>query len=230
MCGLVGIENLRPDTSQRKSPLAKLFATVGLWKDVRIWLLAPTNVTFGFSAAYLNGYFNATYEGPDLGVKALGILTAVTVGGAAILSKVYGKIGQTMGKGTVICIGAVSFAGIPLLVLTTDCCESFGWFIVIFYILQGSGRAVYESTNKAVFSDFFTGDSTEGAFANCSMQMSIASAVLFFNSGKFSGHTLAYMVMASALVTPLTFAAASMTKGGLSSPREEDEPIMANKA
>jgi MFS family permease len=197
---------------EKKSPLSKLFATTRLWSDPKIWLLSPTNITFGFSAAYLNGYFNAHYEAPELGAKQLGILCAITVACAAVLSKVYGRLGQAFGKGVPIFAGAMSFACIPILILTTHCCEDWGWSMVVFYILQGSGRAVYESTNKAVFSDFFTGEDTEGAFANCSMQMSVASAVLFFNSGKITGQQLATMVMISAVATPVVYVASSMMK------------------
>jgi hypothetical protein len=201
-----------PDAA-KKSPFSKLAATVQLWKDPKIWLLSPTNITFGFSAAYLNGYFNFKYEKPDMGVMQLGTLTSITVLCAAMLTKVYGKLGQSCGKGAAIAAGAVSFGSIPILVLTTDCCADWGWAIVIFYVLQGSGRAVYESTNKAVFSDFFTGADTEGAFANCSLQMSVASAVLFFTSGKLTGPQLAIMVMVSASLTPFVYAASSSFKG-----------------
>lgn len=215
------INILNPDLSQ-KGAFSKLFATVRLWQDPRIWLLAPTNITFGFSAAYLNGYFNAVYEAPELGTKSLGVLCAVTVACAALLSKVYGMLGKQCGKGVPITVGALSFASIPILVMTTNCCEGFGWTMLIFYILQGSGRAVYESTNKAVFSDFFTGEDTEGAFANCAMQMSVASAGLFFYSGRISGQQLASMVMISALLTPFVYSLAFLNKASRE-PRELDQ-------
>lgn len=212
-----------------RSVFSKLFATMRLWKDPKIWLLSPTNITFGFSAAYLNGYFNAVYEVPELGVKSLGLLGALTVSCAAVFAKVYGCLGAKFGKGVPITAGAVSFACIPIIVLNTNCCKGFGWSMVIFYILQGSGRAVFESTNKAVFSDFFTGEDTEGAFANCAMQMSVASAVLFFNSGRIPGSSLAYMVMVSAILTPVVYLILSAMKA--SSPSEgddndEDQPMM----
>jgi len=220
MCALFVIDPVESGGAQadardtvRKSPFSKLFATIRLWKDPRIWLLSPTNITFGFGAAYLNGYFNATYEAPELGTKSLGTLCAVTVGCAAVLSKyVYGPLGTKFGKGVPITIGALSFAGIPILVLSTNCCEGFGWWMLIFYVLQGSGRAVYESTNKAVFSDFFTGEDTEGAFANCAMQMSVASAALFFASGRIDGQMLAASVMVSAVITPLVYFLAATMK------------------
>lgn len=234
LCGIdkvarSGEEDADGQARGRGSTFAKLLATVRLWRDPKIWLLSPTNITFGFSAAYLNGYFNAVYEAPELGTQALGLLCACTVGCAAVFAKVYGWLGKTYGKGVPITVGALSFACIPILVLSTNCCKGFGWWMLIFYVLQGSGRAVYESTNKAVFSDFFPGEDTEAAFSNCAMQMSVASAILFFNSGKIDGKHLAIMVMISAAMTPLVYALTTFLKANEATPQDrgEDVPIMS---
>lgn len=47
------------------------------------------------------------------------------------------------------------------------------------YILAGSGRAVFEGTNKAVFADFFPNDK-EAAFANVIIQSGGSAAIAFF--------------------------------------------------
>jgi len=51
--------------------------------------------------------------------------------------------------------------------------------MVVFYVLQGLGRGVYESTNKAIFADFFPGDKSVGAFANCILQNTGSSTIGF---------------------------------------------------
>lgn len=51
----------------------------------------------------------------------------------------------------------------------------------VLYVLQGVGRAVYESTGKGVFADFFPGDAA-GAFANNMLQNATAFALCFFLS------------------------------------------------
>jgi len=103
------------------------------------------------------------------------------------MSPVYGKLGGVSGKGIVIAIGGLSFMAVPVSLLVTvpclkepDCTSGWGWWLVILYLLQGSGRSVYESTNKAVFADFFVGSKTEGAFANNMLQGSIAFAISYF--------------------------------------------------
>merc|ERR1719343_367229 len=54
-----------------------------------------------------------------------------------------------------------------------------GWGIMVFYVLQGLGRGVYESTNKGVFGDTFPGEQGLGAFANCMVQNTFSSTVGF---------------------------------------------------
>lgn len=237
MCCLLCIDDLKREpkadareAAGKKGAFDKLFAAVRLWTDPRIWLLSPTNITFGFSAAYLNGYFNARFEVPELGVEWLGTLCAVTGLCCAVLSKVYGILGSKFGKGVPIAIGACSFGGIPLLVLSLGCCKGWGWNMIIFYVLQGSGRAVYESTNKAVFSDYFPGDKSEGAFANCAMQSSVASAALFFASGRIDGQHLATMVMISAVITPFVYLlAAKMNAEAPASPDQSQLNLEENE-
>ena len=65
-----------------------------------------------------------------------------------------------------------------VLIIGTAKLESMGWGIVFIYILAGSGRAVFEGTNKATFADFFPRDK-EAAFAN-SVVFSGGSAAIGF--------------------------------------------------
>merc|ERR1711871_811505 len=54
-----------------------------------------------------------------------------------------------------------------------------GWGLIIFYVLQGLGRGVWESTNKAIFLDYFEYDKM-GAGSNLIIQNGGASAIAFF--------------------------------------------------
>jgi len=184
---------------------AKVTAAVSLWSDPVLWLLAPTNLTFGFCAAYMNGFVNGTYATQELGRSAVAGLTAVTALAAALLAQVYGPLSGRFGKGLVLCVGALSFAAIPLATPLLGCCDGWGWGVLALYLLQGSGRAVYESTNRAVFSDLFQGERTEGAFANCQLQSSLAFALCFFLQGSLAGGQLQGAVVALALLTPPGF-------------------------
>lgn len=211
--GLSLVSDLKPQASEEKSSFAKLLGAVNLWSDVRIWLLSPTNITFGVSAAYMNGFFNATVASKELGAKNLGYLTAFTVLISWGLTKLYGLFGQRFGNIMPISIGAASFACIPLLLLTigagTSLCHDWGWGILVFYALQGSGRSVFESANKAVFADTFKGADTEGAFANCVLQMALAQALCFFMSAVVQGDQLLITVLIFAVLTPVCYIAST---------------------
>jgi len=190
------------------SILAKLGAVTSLWSDPLIWLLAPTNLTFGFCAAFMNGYVNANFAKKELGADVVGYLAAITAATAAVLARVYGPLSAKTGKGCVICFGALCFLCIPLCLFLLNCCGGWGWWLIALYLLQGSGRAVYESTNRAMFSDFFSGAKTEGAFGNCMFQSSLSFAISFFLQTVLSSDTLAAIVLVLAISTPLSYISA----------------------
>jgi len=185
-------------------PLDKVKAVVSLWCDPLIWLLSPTNLTFGFSAAFMNSYVNANFASTELGEDVVTFLASITAFSAAMLAPIYGRVSGKAGKGPTITAGAICFLFIPCCILVLGCCNGWGWFLIVLYLLQGSGRAVYESTNRAMFSDFFTGAKTEAAFANCMLQSSLSFAVCFFLQTALSGNALAFIVLALAALTPFS--------------------------
>merc|ERR1712050_283782 len=73
-------------------------------------------------------------------------------------------------------IGVLSFITAP----NGEGPGGWSWGILIFYVLQGLGRGVYESTNKGVFGDTFPGAQGMGAFSNCMVQNTFSSTVGFF--------------------------------------------------
>jgi hypothetical protein len=200
------LKDILPEEQEKASFLSTSTAAIRLWSDPRIWLLAPTNITFGMSAAFMNGFFNAHCTAATLGQPAIGLLTALTVLVSMSLSQCYRDLGQWYGKGLPLALGALSFGLIALLLIFQNC-RSWNVWIVLFYALQGSGRAVYESTNKAVFSDTFKGAQTEGAFANCVLQMALSSAVYFFLSTSLKEHTLEMVILVAAMLTPVCYVA-----------------------
>lgn len=183
-----------------------LFAAIALWRDPVIWLLAPTNFCFGFSAALMNGYVNATYALPELGRTWVACLAAFTVTVSAICAKIFGGVAASRGPLLVVSLGAVAFFSIPLS-LQLGCCSGWGWFVLLLYGFQGMGRAVYESTNRALFATFFPKNS-EGAFANCMLQSSVAFAACFFLQASMGGALLALVIAVLAPLTAIGVAAA----------------------
>merc|ERR1712217_637356 len=96
----------------------------------------------------------------------------------------YGRASETLGsKIPVLLFGSLCFILIGALSFVTAPHGrgpgGWGWGIMIFYILQGLGRGVYESTNKGIFGDVFPGAQGLGAFANCMMQNTLSSTIGF---------------------------------------------------
>jgi len=206
LAGMTMALDLRASTPVATArPLAKVVAVVSLWHDPLIWLLSPTNLTFGFSAAFMNSYVNANYAKMELGEELVTFLAAITALSAALLAPVYGAVSRVAGKGPTITAGAICFSLIPCCILVLGCCNGWGWFLILLYLLQGSGRSVYESTNRAMFSDFFTGPATDGAFGNCMLQSSLSFAICFFLQTALTGHSLAFIVLALAILTPFSY-------------------------
>lgn len=211
----------------------KLQAAFVLWPSPKIWCLGMTNLTFGFSAGYMNGYVNLAFvkKNPSLGCGSLGTMLALTCLVAAASSSLLGSLSQRVGKGPVVSLGAAMFAAIPLSVLLHPPDEKNGYWgswLMLLFVMQGVGRAVYESTNKAVFADFFPGESSAGAFANCMMQNSFA----FFASFAFQfvladKSVLAWIVLALALLTMPGFMVASVYRRIELSP--PNEPLLLPK-
>ena len=203
------IYDLPGPSAPSSKPLDKVFACISLWSDPAIWLLAPTNLSFGFCAAYMNGFVNAKFAAEELGQESVAFLGAVTALTAAGLAKAYGPLSKDFGKGFVITLGAASAIAIPL--LTFGGCVGWGWLLLSLYFLQGSVRAVYESTNRATFSDFFPGQS-EGAFANCMLQSSLGFATCFFLQNSLRSDQLSIIIIALAVSTCLGYGLASKLK------------------
>jgi MFS family permease len=151
-------------------PKAGLFTRIldagKLWRDPKIWLLQSTNITFGFAAAWLAGYVGENILSVALSANFIGFAGALSSALAAVLCQVLGTVSQKIGKGPVLLLGSVCFALLGALSKCGDPTE-WGWGVLVFYVCMGVGRAVYESTNKAIFAEYFPGpDKSPGVFAN----------------------------------------------------------------
>lgn len=202
--GLVFVKNVELEVDENANMLAKTLDTARLWSDIRTWLLSPTNITFGMSSAFIQGYFAANFAAPQLGEASIGYATSFIVLVAVVVARLYGCLRNKYGTGLPLSLGAASFALIPILILTTGC-SHWGLWLLIVYALQGSGRASYENTNKVLFADTFPDADTQPAFANCILQFSAASALQYFMSAVLTGPTLEVIVLVFAILIPVAY-------------------------
>ena len=140
------------------------------------------NAAYGFASAFVNSYVNGEVVPmalDDLEAKWLGLLTSWSAGFAAVMSLVFKRWSDCLGKGNILILGAVSFIGVAI---------SFVWVprasdwtaigLVWVYSLMGFGRATFEGTLKATFADFFSYEK-EGGFANIIIQNGLSGALGF---------------------------------------------------
>lgn len=177
----------------------KALSAVRLWSDPRLWALQCTNLAFGFAVAWMAGYVGRHILSKALSSTFIGFAGAILSALASILSMMLGPAAVKFGKGPVLALGSASFIALGLLSLLAD--ADWGWGTLIFYVLMGIGRAVYESTNKAIFADTFPGEKSAGAFANVFAAGTGASTIAFVLGAKNMAMPEMYLMVIFATLT-----------------------------
>jgi len=191
----------------------KVMLAISMWSDPKLWLLQSTNITFGFAAAWLGGYVGREILTKALDSGFLGFAGALLSGLAAILAKVFGCASSRTGKGPIVAIGSIAFLCLGVLSKWAGNPAKWGYGALIFYVCMGVGRAVYESTNKAIFADFFPGEKSPGAFANVFVFATGSSTVAFILGSLSIETPELYLLLTFAALTVPGFLIASMLKG-----------------
>ncbi|CAE7671323.1 Vwa8 [Symbiodinium pilosum] len=175
-----------------------------LWGDPKIWLLSMTNLSFGFSVAWVNGYVNLRWHEATGDLHLLGFAGALTTGVAGVVSKLSVRP-LACGKGVMLALGSFCFLSIGLVSKLSEPNSKLGWsiWLLLLHVLHGVGRGVYEGTGKAVFGDFFPGDKCVGAFANVLVQVSASSIIGYIlASTGWKDATYSLLVVSAALMLP----------------------------
>eukprot|EP00913_Durusdinium_trenchii_P016235 g15257.t1 len=180
----------------RGSLCAKALSAIRLWKDPKTFVLQCTNLTCGFAAAWLGGYIGRFILSKALSSEFIGFA---------------GK-GLKIGKGPVVALGSLAFLLLGVLSKFVGHPETWGWGVLVFYVLMGIGRAVYESTNKAIFADFFPGEASAGAFANVFVFGTAASTAAFTLGATSKDMVELQLLMVFAVLTVPGYLLASFIK------------------
>merc|ERR1712232_1466486 len=100
-------------------------------------------------------------------------------------------------------MGAVCFLSLGILSKIIPNGEHSGFLVLVFPCLMGFGRAVYESTNKGVFADFYPGEKSAGAFANVMMFGTLSSSITFLlNAFKKADYGIYLLIFCSVCTYP----------------------------
>lgn len=142
----------------------------------KLQLLLPYQISYGFTIGLVDTYVNGIIVSEYLGDGYIGLLSGIITLIAAVLAPVleYYSKKEESGSYFIMMIGAACFSvGGVLLFTLSDKQISFWPIIVLYYMIQGVGRGVWENTNKATISIFFQQDH----------QRDIAYAAIYFASG-----------------------------------------------
>eukprot|EP00931_Biecheleriopsis_adriatica_P036789 TRINITY_DN21155_c0_g1_i2.p1 TRINITY_DN21155_c0_g1~~TRINITY_DN21155_c0_g1_i2.p1 ORF type:complete len:463 (-),score=89.82 TRINITY_DN21155_c0_g1_i2:68-1426(-) len=192
---------------------AKALSAVRLWGDPKIFLLQCTNLTFGFAAAWLGGYVGRKILSQALSSDFIGFAGALLSALASVLSKLFGLAAVRYGKVPILTLGAVAFILLGVVSRLVKDPAAWGWGVLIFYVFMGIGRAVYESTNKAIFADFFPKEQSAGAFANVFIFGTGASTLAFVLGASQQDLPEQYLLVTFAALTLPCYMLASVLRG-----------------
>lgn len=199
---MVFATNVQSQTPPAKgSVCGKVLVAVSLWRDPKLWLLQTTNITFGFAAAWLGGYVGREILTKAVSSAFIGFAGALLSGLAAVLSKVLGLVAAKAGKGPVLLLGAAAFLCLGIFSRFVGTPSEWGYGALVFYVFMGIGRAVYESTNKAIFADLFPGAKSPAAFANVFVFGTGASTVAFVLGAVGNDTPELYLLLSFAALT-----------------------------
>lgn len=170
--------------SKQASKGKDLDRMIALWKRPELWLLAFLNLTFAGMAGFLNNFI-----GGQLGRQTDPSFVLICSAGLSLLATAVqfpqAKVVERFGKGAGLGLGSFWFCVMAILGTFLPI-GSLGRGLAIFYALQALGRAAFESTNRAVFADFFPPPDSVEAFANVSLQQAFAFTVSFFTVSRLS--------------------------------------------
>jgi len=223
--GMISIADLAkalPPSPRKGMPWHhKAKAVFALLRKPKLLLLIPQNAAFGFASGFCAYYVNGKIVKPYLGTSNIGYLTSISAGCAALGSLVFGWCATRMGSKTpVMYLGTVCYVGFAALFAFLEPSALGKWpILIVLYVLFGLGRATFESTNKAIFADFFP-DDKDAAFAAVIVFSGGASAIAFFvfpllknfntvNLPFINQQIMAVIVIAFSAATAFSYAMAS---------------------
>lgn len=179
--------------------------------DTKIWLIGPIQIAFGFGGAWGVAYLNGTLAKKSLGASNIGLLTSIPAGYASLVGIPYAWMAKKVGKNFFMNLSAVSYLTVVLCgLLIPDELVRMRWPAFIgLQLLLGNVRAVGESTNKAMFADFFP-ETQAGAFAMMIVYSGLSSfaGYLAFTLGikpDIAGIIIVGLCCLSFITTPMAF-------------------------
>lgn len=170
-------ETLTPSTAPIDSLSDHILAVSRAILSVRrLQLLLPYQMSFGLSAGLVQTCVNGVIVKDNVGEGYIGLLSGVITLTAVAIAQPLALLATSFSSGSraIMLAGALCFAygGAALLCLSNHVIAQWP-VLVLYYVIHGVARGVWENTNKAVVADFFP----------LSHERDVAFAAIYFASG-----------------------------------------------
>lgn len=155
------------------------------FKEPRMALLIPYQLAFGFTSSFVPYYIYGTLvsKSEKLGSTYVGVLSAVVALTATSVALPSAFLAHKYGKRYVIFIGVLSLLGVGGCFILANDATLGSWYVLFpLLIVYGIGKGIWESSNKAVITDFFLDsvENTTTAFTAVEFFNGYAGALAFF--------------------------------------------------
>lgn len=163
----------------------------------QLQLVLPFQLCFGFSASLIEYYVNGIIVKNSLGDGYIGALSSIITVTAVLLAGPWGYLASSFswGKHFIIIVGGVCFlfGGLPLL-LASDTQLGTWTILVLYFMVHGCCRGIWEGINKAVILDFFPMMAEQDvAFASIYFCSGLSGAIGFISYQSMSKSALAWL-------------------------------------
>lgn len=182
-----------------------------MWHSRTLLLLLPYQFCFGFSAGLVNTYVLGVAVRNHLHDGYVGILSGLVALTAACVAWPFSAVSNKYrhGRALVMVLGALCFAfdGAVVLLLS-DARLTDSAFIVLYFVVRGVARGVWEGVNKANIALTFRNHSPEerqASFAAIYFASGLAGAVGYLATGAMSRDAVAATNLALAIVALLCY-------------------------
>merc|ERR1712217_754344 len=211
--------------SSKESIKKEIQATFNYYKSPRALFLAIPALTIGIMSAWKSFDIANIMDEPgsisDRNAPAVNLVQSFT---QMLCAKLFSRLIPCFGTNPVMGLGTVGILTAPLLALFTNLAYD-GWYILIFYCLQGLGWSVMGTAFKTIILDHFIDDQASTAFAAYNSQSFIGQVIFYFlavgGSNTMKIKEICIVIFA-ALIMPSVYIADSM--------KPEDDPTMAGQA
>lgn len=185
-----------------------------IFTDRRMQLMLPYQLCFGFSVGLVNTYVLAVVVKAHLRDGYIGLLSGITALTAGCLAAPFGLVAGRFASGrtVIMVLGALCFAyGGGVLLCFSDA-ELATWpSIVIFFVMHGIARGVWENTNKATIAIYFPAlHERQAAFAAVSCASGLSGALGFLIFRVFTRNAVAIVNLAISIIALFSYLASTV--------------------